>query len=233
MLELKKLSIQAGNFCVLDINLSVRRKDYFVLMGETGAGKSLLVKAICGLITAEKGQVIIDGKDVTAAEPKDRQIGYVPQDSALFPHLNVERNLTFGLEVAGMRRSKAKRAIEKIVETLSIRHLLNRSTINLSGGEQQKVTLGRALARKPKLLLLDEPVSALDEPTRYEICETLRLVQHEFDLMTIHICHNIEEARLVAERIGIMAQGRLVQVGTLSELIENPSNDHVKRLLSL
>lgn len=223
--------MQAGDFEVLDVSLEVKEEDYFVLMGATGSGKSLLMKAICGLRQVKAGTVVIDGEDVTELEPRVRQIGYVPQGSGLFVHLNVERNLTFGPEVAGRSRKQAKAEIERIVESLGIGHLWDRSAGSLSGGEQQKVALGRALARKPKLLILDEPVSAVDEPTRFEICQTLLKVQKDFAVTTIHVCHSIEEARLVSDVVGVMSEGRLVQVDTLENLMKKPADDQVKRLL--
>ena len=233
MLGLNKVFLKADEFTVEDISLEVKEKEYFVLMGPTGSGKTLLIKAICGLIGIESGQIIIDGVDVTDFEPRARWIGYVPQESGLFGHLNVERNLTFPLEVAGLSRQKARVEIEKIIESLKIGHLLGRSIFNLSGGEQQKIALGRALARKPKLLVLDEPVSSLDQVSRNEICEVLREVQKDFALTTIHICHNPQEARAVSDRVGIISGGRLIGVDTLDGLISMASNEEIKRLLCL
>ncbi len=147
------------------------------------------------------------------------------------PHLSVLRNVTFALEVAGHSKKHAAGEIGPIVESLGIGDLLNRSTVNLSGGERQKVALARAVASKPKLLLLDEPVSALDEPTRREICTVLRRVQKEFGIATIHVCHSRTEAHAVHDRVGVMSQGRLVQCGSLDELTDNPADAAVQRLL--
>ena len=148
-------------------------------------------------------------------------------------HLSVRQNLTFAPQVGGMSHRQACKDIEKIVDALKIGHLLSRSAASLSGGEQQKVALGRALARRPKLLILDEPVSAVDEPSRFEICQLLQKVQKEFAVTTIHVCHNMEEAKLVSDIVGIMSQGRLVQVDTLENLQANPANEQVRRLLFL
>ncbi|MCP4375281.1 MAG: ABC transporter ATP-binding protein, partial [bacterium] len=184
MLNVRNLGLQVGSFELRDVCLDVQPREYFVLMGATGSGKSLLIKSICGLIRASAGQIIIDGRDVTHLPPRSRSVGYVPQDSCLLPHLSVLRNVTFALEVAGHSKKHAAWEIGPIVESLGIGGLLNRSTVNLSGGERQKVALARALAGKPKLMLLDEPVSALDEPTRREICTVLRRVQREFGVAT-------------------------------------------------
>lgn len=233
MLSINNLCLRAGDFRVRNVALEVGASEYFVLMGRTGSGKSLLVKAVCGLIRAESGRVLIDDRDVTDDEPRRRRVGYVPQDSGLFPHLNVEGNLVFSLKARGMRRARAVGKVAPIVESLGIGDLLKRSTVNLSGGETQKVALGRALASDPVLLVLDEPVSALDEPTRREICAVLRRVQRQFGVATIHVCHSLAEARSVADRVGIMHAGRIVQTGEIDELAANPANDAVARLVNV
>ena len=231
MLKVRNLGLRVGSFELRDVCLNVQPREYFVLMGATGSGKSLLVKSICGLIRAGAGRITIGERDVTGLPPRSRGVGYVPQDSCLMPHLNVLRNVTFALEVAGLSKKHAAGEIGPIVESLGIGGLLNRSTVNLSGGERQKVALARALASKPKLLLLDEPVSALDEPTRREICSVLGRVQREFGVATIHVCHSRQEAHAVHDRVGIMSEGRLVQTGSLDELTDNPADDAVRRLL--
>jgi len=233
MLKLSQVSLRAGGFSVEDVNLSVRAEQYFVLMGPTGSGKSLLVKSICGFRPVSAGRILIDDIDVTNLQPRQRGIGYVPQSSALFVHLSVERNLTFAPQGQGLSRNAALTEIEKIVDSLGLVSLLGRSVGGLSGGEQQKVALGRALARKPKLLILDEPVSAVDEPSRAEICQMLRKVQKEFGITTVHVCHSVEEAKLVSDVVGIMSQGRIVQVDTLENLKQNPANPQVARVLLL
>ena len=232
MLRLNQVNLRGGDFRVRDVSLLAGAGEYFVLMGATGSGKSLLVQAICGLIRIESGAIVIDGTDVTWAEPRFRRVGYVPQNSALFPHLSVARNVTFGLEVAGLRRAEAIRQAAPIAELLGIEFLMGRATPrDLSGGETQKVALARALARGPKLLVLDEPVSALDEPTRRELCPLLRRVQREIGVTTIHVCHSREETAAVADRVGVMSAGRLVQTGTLEELTARPADEAVRRLL--
>jgi len=231
MLNVQNLGFRVGDFELCDISLHVKPEEYFVLMGATGSGKSLLIKLVCGLARAATGSIAIGGRDVTLLPPRLRSVGYVPQDSCLMPHLSVLRNVTFALEVAGESKKNAAVQIGPIVESLGIGELLNRSTVNLSGGEKQKVALARALASKPKLLLLDEPVSALDEPTRREICVVLRRVQREFSVATIHVCHSRQEAAAVHDRVGVMSEGRLIQTGPLDELTDNPADAAVRRLL--
>lgn len=233
MLQIKNASLRAGDFTVNDINLTIASKEYFVLMGPTGSGKSLLVKAICGIIPIQKGSIHIDGKDVTNLEPGRRQVGYVPQNSSLFPHLSVECNILFPLKIRKVSKKDALKKTAPIIDALNISSLLERSTLNLSGGEQQKVALARALSFNPRLLILDEPVSALDEPTRCEICGLLKTIQQDFSITTIHVCHNLEEARIVSDRLAIFSQGSIVQTDTLENLIANPKADIVKKILRL
>ena len=231
MLLVERLSLTVGDFALREVSLDVAPGEYFVLMGANGSGKSLLAKSVCGLVRVGSGRVLIDGRDVTDLAPRRRRVGYVPQEYALFPHLDVGRNLTFGLEAEGVGRRKALAEVAPLVETLGLGPLLQRATVHLSGGEKQKVALARALARRPKLLILDEPVSALDEPTRREICPVLRRTQRTYGVATLHICHSLDEARSVADRVGVMTDGRLVQTGSLDELSRSPVDDSVSRLM--
>ncbi len=233
MLEVNDISLRAGAFTLGGINLTVASKEYFVLMGATGSGKSLLVKAICGIIPIRSGSIHISGRDVTNLEPGKRQVGYVPQNSCLFPHQSVLENILFPLRI---RKINSKTALEKvgpIVEALKISSLLHRGTLNLSGGERQKVALARAMSFSPGLLVLDEPVSALDEPTRREICGLLKTIQQDFSVATIHICHNLEEARIVSDRVAIISRGRIVQADTLENLACKPESKMVEKILRL
>ncbi|MBM4025741.1 MAG: ABC transporter ATP-binding protein [Planctomycetes bacterium] len=231
-LEVIDLTLRAGSFTVQDISLTVAEGEYFVLMGMTGCGKSLLLKAVCGLAQIARGRVRLRGRDITGLEARFRNIGYVPQDGGLFPHLDVLRNITFPLTVAGMKPVAARSAVEGIVASLGLEELLVRSVAYLSGGERQKVALARALARKPELLVLDEPVCALDEPTRRDTCRELRRVQEEFAVATVHVCHSRDEAALVSDRVGVMCEGRLLDTGTLQELATGSNHEAVQRLLN-
>jgi len=211
-LELCGVTIRAGAFVVDNINLVVPAGEYFILMGHTGAGKSLLMKAVCGVQPVARGQILIADRDVTQLDPRVRRIGYVPQDSGLFPHLNVRQNIGFALDLIGLDARQAAARVEALAVEIGIVALLKRRVISLSGGERQKVSLARALAREPRLLLLDEPVSALDEAARDEICALLQRVHQEHHLTAIHICHNRAEAARLGNRVGLMNNGRLVSV---------------------
>jgi len=231
MLQAIHLHLRAGAFRVEDVSLSIAEGEYFVLMGPTGSGKSLLAKALCGLRRLESGTIGIDGRDVTRLEPRRRAIGYLPQSCALFPHERVARNVTFAGRVRGQSHRKALAAARPVIEMLGIADLMSRRTGSLSGGERQKVALARALTARPKVLILDEPLSALDEPTRREIAGELRHVQRALHVATLHICHSIQEAETLADRVGIMHGGKLVQAGPLDVLRQEPADAAVTRLL--
>jgi ABC-type sugar transport system ATPase subunit len=231
-LEISGLSLQAGAFRLRDVDLVVGPSEYFALMGHTGSGKSLLLKSVCGLARIKEGSIRLDGREISALEPRFRDIGYVPQDGGLFPHLTVLRNIVFPLVVRGTSVKRSVEQVRELVALLGLEALLERSTRALSGGERQKVALARALARQPKLLILDEPVCALDEPTRRDICGELRRVQQEFGIATLHVCHSREEAEQVSDRIGVMHEGRLVASGHLDQVVKTGAHEAVRRLFS-
>jgi len=230
MIYVRGICLTAGSFHLRKVNLHVRAGEYFVLMGRTGSGKSLLLQSICGLLRPSAGSIAIDGRDVTHLEPRDRNLGYMPQDTGLFPHLSVWRNITFSLRVRGTGRKEARRQAEPLVKMLGVQPLLGRDCPRLSGGEKQKVALARALARNPKVLLLDEPVSALDEPTRADVCADLRRIQKALNLTVIHVCHSLAEAG-IADRVGVIEAGQVQQAGSLAELHDNPATEAVARLM--
>ena len=233
MLALADVRLSVGGFALRGVDLAVARGEYFVLMGPTGSGKSLTIQCICGLIRPDAGSITIAGRDVTGLGPRQRRVGYVPQDSGLLPHLSVADNIAFPLRRRGQGARQARRAIEPIVQMLGAEALLDRRPGTLSGGERQKVALARALAAQPDVLLLDEPVSALDEPTRREVCAQLLAVQRRIGLATVHVCHNTEEARTLADRVGVMHEGRIVQTGRLEELEASPADPAISRLLGV
>jgi ABC-type sugar transport system ATPase subunit len=218
ILHVKGLILEAGEF-LLDIrDLSINRAEYFIVMGHTGAGKSLLIKSIAGLIVPDKGSIFMNGKDITNTEPRFRNVGYVPQDSALFPHLTVQENLEFPLYIKKMKKSELDKEVHDIADSLGITALLSRRTQNLSGGEKQKVALARALISRPDILLLDEPVSALDTKNKEEICGVLQKVHSDFNITALHVCHDRSEAHLLGDRAGILRKGNLAETGKPIEL---------------
>ena len=227
MIRIERLNYAVGSFALQNVSLHVAEGEYFVLLGPTGSGKTLLVECICGLNRIDSGRISIGQSDVTHVEPRFRGIGYVPQDYALFPHQSVRGNVRFGLSKRllaerGMSADAADLMEKVVLDVIGISHLAGRSPRKLSGGEQQRVALARALAVEPKVLLLDEPVSALDEQTRDEICRQLKQLQRSSGTTTLHICHNLAEMLAVADRVGIIDSGRILQVGTPQEILQRP-----------
>jgi len=231
MLRIEQLEAEAGEFRLRGIDLVAEEGSYGVLLGPPGSGKSVLVETICGLREATAGRILIAGKDATDDDPRDRLVGYVPQDYLLFPTKSVVDNIIFGLRSRHIAREKALREIEWVIDFLHIDHLLDRWPRTLSGGEQQRVALARALAIKPKILLLDEPVSALDEGLRERVCRELRRCQRELGITTIHISHNLEEALAVSDWAAVLDHGELLQVGPMGELLRRPRTEKVARFL--
>jgi molybdate/tungstate transport system ATP-binding protein len=231
MIRTDKLLFRIGEFQLNEVSIEVSHSEYFSLLGPAGSGKTLFLECLCGLVQPMSGQIYIDGEDVTNLEPRARGIGYVPQDYALFPNLSVERNIGFGLRVRGHNREAITSKITQVIEMLGIVNLLKRSVYGLSGGEKQRVALARALVMEPKVLLLDEPVCALDEATRQDICAQLHSVQRQLGLTTIHVSHNLEETFSVADRAGILYRGNLQQVGSMNQLLRKPQNEFVAHFM--
>ncbi len=210
MITVKNATFQAGSFSLTKIDFTVPTGEYGVLMGETGCGKSTLVEGLCGLRPTTQGQVLLGTQDVTRLVPAQRNIGYVPQDMALFPRMDVRQHFAFPLTLRKWSPPKIQQRTEELAEMLGIEHLLDRRIQGLSGGETQRVAIGRALAWRPTTLLLDEPLSALDEKTSHEICLMLKKVQRETGVTTLHVTHNHTEAQHLADRLLLFESGRIV-----------------------
>ena len=200
MIELSNIGIRAGSFSLSGISLTVMPGQYAVLMGQTGCGKTSILESICGLRKVHTGKILINETDVTNWPPGDRQIGYVPQDLALFPTYTVQEHLEFALRLQKQRKSLIAERTAEMAEVLGISHLTDRNVQGLSGGESQRVALGRALAFRPSVLLLDEPLSALDEATRIDIQALLTKIKDTTGVTTLHITHNRREAEALADR---------------------------------
>jgi len=231
LIQVRGVSLRLGEFAVHDAHLEVTTGEYFVLLGPTGAGKTVLLECIAGLHRPERGEILVAAKRVNGVPPEQRGLGYLPQDYALFPHLNVADNIAFGMRLRRKPQAEIRRKVNELAELLGIAHLLARSTLHLSGGEKQRVALARALAIEPKVLLLDEPLSALDEQTRETLCVELRRVHRELRTTTVHVSHNFEETLAVADRIGIISEGRIRQVGRPEEVFHHPASEFVARFV--
>ncbi len=231
MIVIKNLSADLGSFHLKDIELSVVKGEYFVVLGPTGSGKTVLLECMAGLHRIRRGEIWIDGSDVTHLAPEDRQVGYVPQDYVLFPFLNVFGNIAFGLRRNRRSQNDIKARVDTVANLMGISHLLSRSPRSLSGGEKQRVALARALAPSPNLLLLDEPLSSLDLQTSKYLRLELRRIHDELGITTVHVTHNQMEAEEIADRIAVLNMGRLEQVGGPDEIFFYPKNEFVSEFI--
>lgn len=233
MIEVRGLELSLGDFRIERLDLTVKEGAFNVLLGPTGAGKTLILESITGLRKVLKGQILVGEEEVQRLPPEKRGVSYVPQDLALFPHLTVERNLTFGLKTPPQDSVKADSHLARLVETLKIEHLLHRYPQTLSGGEKQRVALGRALAPSPRLLLLDEPLAALDPALKSEIQQLLLSLHRAMGFTALHVTHDLDEAYLLGERINVLIRGKLEQSGTKEEVFLHPQTSGVARFLGL
>lgn len=205
-----------GQFQLTDVSFTVPDGAYAVLMGKTGCGKTTVLEILCGLRDPADGKVTVAGQDVTRLAPGERGIGYVPQDGAMFPTYTVREHLAFGLQIRERPATEIEARVQELAGQLEITHLLPRRPHDLSGGERQRVALGRALAAKPAVLLLDEPLSALDEDTRDEIAALLKSTQRQNRVTALHITHSQREADQLADVLLRMQEGRILPVARVA-----------------
>jgi ABC-type sugar transport system ATPase subunit len=206
MITLDQVTIQSGSFRLANISLRIKPGEYVALMGRTGQGKTTLLEAVAGLRDTQAGRISIGSCDVTALPPAARGVGYVPQDLALFPTLSVVENLGFALQVRGMDSRAIGERVGEVADWLGISPLLARGVRQLSGGEAQRVALGRALAFEPKVLLLDEPFSALDEKTREDMHRLMQRICEKTGVTVLHVTHSQSEATALATRVITMEE---------------------------
>jgi len=231
MIKIYNLNTGIGSFKLTNINLEISKGEYFVLLGPTGSGKTILMESLLGIRKIDEGSIIKDGRDITSLPIEMRKIGYMPQDYALFPHMNVFNNIAYGLNIKKVSKKEQDKKVRELAKSLQIEDILHRSINGLSGGEKQRVALGRAIACGLDIIFLDEPLGALDENTRNLLCEELRKIHDSFNLTFIHICHNFEEAVNVADRIAIMNNGTIEQVGTVREIFDTPQSMFVAEFI--
>lgn len=228
-LELKDLSFSFGNTVAVDkISLKVEEGSFTTLLGPSGCGKTTLLRLISGFLQPQSGEILIDGINQAGIEVNERKVGMVFQDYALFPHLSVEQNIAYGLKI---QKSYSKSEIQDFVSetaySLGIESLLERFPNELSGGQQQRVALARALVLKPKLLLMDEPLSSLDTKLRTKVREELKEIQQKLKITTIYVTHDQEEALSLSTKIAVLNEGKLLQEGSPREIYFEPKNQFV------
>jgi ABC-type Fe3+/spermidine/putrescine transport system ATPase subunit len=233
MLRVERIHKRLGRF-VLDVeSLEVPDRFYFLLLGPSGCGKTVLLETLAGLNRPERGAVYFDGRDVTRVPPERRDIGFVYQRGWLFPNLTVEENIRFGMNYRVSDAGRRNAMVNRLAELMHLGPLLDRLPHKLSGGEAQRAAIARALAIRPRLLFLDEPLAALDPPTREGLARELKALHSEFGTTTIHVTHDHVEARTLADRVAVMFDGRIAQVGTPWEVFSRPAAERLARFVGV
>jgi putrescine transport system ATP-binding protein len=226
--RITNLTKKFGDFVAVDsVSLDIRRGEIFCLLGGSGSGKTTLLRMLAGFEMPTAGTIEIDGADMSKIPPYERPVNMMFQSYALFPHMNVEKNVAFGLEQEGVSRTEVSRKVGEILEIVKMGGFGSRKPHQLSGGQRQRVALARALVKRPKLLLLDEPLAALDKKLREYTQFELINIQQRLGVTFIVVTHDQEEAMTLGTRLGVMNHGRIVQVGTPSDIYESPANRFV------
>ena len=230
--HLRKLCITRGsNEIIRDLDLQIEPGEFLVLLGPSGCGKSTLLHSIAGLIDLSGGAIEIGGRDMSYADPSERGIGMVFQSYALYPTMTVEKNMSFGLKIAGTPKAEVARRVRKTAEMLQLDALLDRKPSQLSGGQRQRVAIGRALVREAGVYLFDEPLSNLDAKLRAELRRELKMLHQTLGSTMIYVTHDQAEAMTLATRIVVMQGGRIQQIGTPAEVYDTPANRFVAGFL--
>ncbi|MDP1422042.1 ABC transporter ATP-binding protein [Peribacillus simplex] len=212
-----------------NISLTLKKGEFATLLGQSGCGKSTLLRSIAGLEDVDVGRILIDGKDITYLSPRQREVGMVFQSYALFPNMNVFDNIAYGLKMKKVKNLKSK--VKNMIDMVDLIGKEESYPHQLSGGQQQRVALARALVMEPKVLLLDEPLSALDAKIRKSLQKELKRIQKELDITTIFVTHDQEEAMTMSDRIFVMNKGQVVQSGSPSEIYTSPVNTFVAKFI--
>lgn len=227
MIEVENISVKLSDFCLKDISFSVGAGEIFALLGPTGSGKSVILEAMMGLIPLRSGNIRIAGSDVSNLPPESRDLGLVYQDQALFPHMSVQENILYGVKYHYIPEETRKSRFDMLVENLRLKHILHRNPTTLSGGEKQRVALARSLMLKPRALLLDEPLAALDPEFRDEIRQLLKSLHSELSIPFILVSHDFSEVHFLASRGVILKNGSIQQSGNIEDLFERPNSSFV------
>lgn len=231
-LFLRNITAGYGDYDVLtNLQLEIPARTTLVLLGVSGSGKTTLLKTITGIIKPKKGDIILAGKTITQLPIEQRNISYLPQNYGLFPHLNVAGNIAYGLRVRGVSQEEQKKTVADLLEFMELSGYEKRSVTELSGGQQQRVALARALAVKPRLMLLDEPLSSIDQATKFEVATHLKNLFSTLDIPIILVTHQYEDAQFFGAHVAVMVQGVIEQAGSYDELRAHPKTPFIRKLL--
>ena len=222
-LEINNIEKKYDDFDI-SVDIKIKKGEFFTLLGPSGCGKTTLLRIIAGFIKPDSGSLILNGKNITGYEPKDRNISIVFQNFALFPNRNVYRNISFGPESKKWKSEKIRKKVEDLLSVINMENFSKRKTETLSGGEKQRVSLARAIAAEPDIILLDEPLSALDVALRKSLRKEIRDIHDSTGLTTIYVTHDQEEAMMLSDRICVMNNGRAEQTGCPEDIYYNPSS---------
>lgn len=233
MIEFDHVSLTLGSFSLNDVSLTIGRGDYYFIIGPSGAGKTVILEAIAGLHRPRLGRVLLRGEEVTSLPPEKRGVALVYQDYSLFPHMSVVDNVGYGLRMQGMGRTDARLEVAGLLAEFGIAHLADRYPGTLSGGEQQRVALARAVAVKPDILLLDEPLSALDPVTQEKFIRDLQRLHREDGLTIVQVSHARREAHLLATRMAVIIDGSLVEEGEAEVVLNTPRSREVASFVGI
>jgi ABC-type Fe3+/spermidine/putrescine transport system ATPase subunit len=230
--EIKNLAAGYGpDIIINNVNLNIESGKTVVIMGPSGGGKTTLLLSILGVITPSKGDIVLNGSSLINKKIEDRDIGFVPQDYGLFPHLNVLDNIAFGLKMRGVKKKQRYEEASLTLNLVDLANFSTRSIKELSGGQKQRVAIARALAIKPKMLLLDEPLTSIDSLTRHDVAKSLKELFSKLHIPIILVSHNPEDARFFSDSVAILLDGTIKQQGSLEEIKNNPRSDIIKRLV--
>ena len=231
-LKIESVSKSFGNTIALDnVSLDINKSELFSLLGSSGCGKSTLLRIIAGFEKPDSGKIYLDGEDITSLPPYLRPLNIMFQNYALFPHLNVKKNIEFGLKEENLENDEINHRVKEITALLELTGLESRKINEISGGQQQRVALARCLVKKPKLLLLDEPLAALDKKLRVQTQFELVNLQYKLGITFIIVTHDQEEAMSLSDRMAIMKEGNILQIGNPVEIYEKPSNKYVANFI--
>lgn len=232
VLEVRNLTHSFDNKKALDnVSFDVNDGEFLAILGPSGCGKTTILRSLIGLLNVDSGTISMDGKDITYASPSDRNMGIVFQNYALFENMTVLKNVQYALKINKSTRATSKKEALKMIESMGLSEHANKKPGMLSGGQQQRVAIARTLVLRPRVILFDEPMSALDVETRLSLRAEIKRIQKEYSTTMIYITHDQEEAFAMADRIMVMDEAKLIQLDTPMNIINNPANEYVERFV--